>query len=68
MLQHTFMHIQSTGAVTEQRLWQAGLSDWGAFSDDISIALSGKRKYLSNYLIPRLLNFFHPDNFKLPAA
>jgi len=45
MLQHTFMHIQSIGAVTEQRLWEAGLRDWDAFSDDISIPLSGKRKY-----------------------
>jgi len=39
------MHIQSIGAVTEQRLWEAGLSDWDAFTDDISIPLSGKRKY-----------------------
>jgi len=40
------MHIQSIGAITEQRLWESGLSDWDAFSDDISIPLSGKRKYL----------------------
>jgi uncharacterized protein YprB with RNaseH-like and TPR domain len=39
------MHIQSIGAVTEQRLWESGLSDWDAFSNDISIPLSGKRKY-----------------------
>jgi len=39
------MHIQSIGAVTEQRLWEAGLSDWDAFSDDISIPLSGQRQY-----------------------
>jgi len=45
MLQNTFMHIQSIGKVTEQRLWEAGLSDWDAFADDISIPLSGKRKY-----------------------
>jgi len=45
MLQNTFMHIQSIGAVTEQRLWESGLSHWDAFSDDISIPLSGKRKY-----------------------
>jgi len=46
MLQNTFMHIQSIGAITEQRLWESGLSDWDAFSNDISIPLSGKRKYL----------------------
>jgi len=46
MLQNTFIHIQSIGAITEQRLWESGLRDWDAFTDDISIPLSGKRKYL----------------------
>jgi uncharacterized protein YprB with RNaseH-like and TPR domain len=46
MLQNSFIHIQSIGAITEQRLWESGLSNWGAFSDDISIPLSGKRRYL----------------------
>ena len=45
MLQHTFMHIQSIGAMTEQRLWEAGFRDWDTFSDDISIPFSGKREY-----------------------
>jgi len=46
MLQNTFIHIQSIGAITEQRLWESGLRDWDAFTDDISIPLSGKRKFL----------------------
>ncbi len=46
MLQNTFMHIQSIGALTEQRLWESGIRDWDAFSDDISMPLSGNRKYL----------------------
>jgi len=46
MLQNTFIHIQSIGTITEQRLWESGLRDWDAFTDDISIPLSGKRKYL----------------------
>ena len=46
MLQNTFIHIQSIGAITEQRLWDSGLRDWDTFSDDISIPLSDKRKYL----------------------
>ena len=46
MLQNTFIHIQGIGAITEQRLWESGLRDWEAFSDDISISLSGKRKHL----------------------
>ena len=46
MLQNTFIHIQGIGAIIEQRLWESGLNDWDAFSDDNSIPLSGKRKYL----------------------
>ena len=46
MLQNTFIHIQSIGSITEKRLWESGLSDWDVFSDDISISLSGNRKYL----------------------
>ena len=46
MLQNTFMHIQSIGAVTEQKLWDSGINNWDLFTDDISIPLSGKRKYL----------------------
>jgi hypothetical protein len=46
MLQNTFIHIQSIGALTEQRLWESGLRHWDAFSDDISIPLSSSRKHL----------------------
>jgi len=46
MLQNTFIHIQGIGAITEQKLWESGLSHWDAFSDDISIPLSVGRKYL----------------------
>ena len=46
MLQNTFIHIQSIGAVTEQKLWESGIRDWDAFSGDPSIPMSGKRKYL----------------------
>lgn len=46
MLQNTFIHIQSIGTITEQRLWESGLSDWDVFSDAISMPLSGSRKFL----------------------
>ena len=46
MLINTFLHIQSIGAITEQRIWDSGLRDWNSFSDDISIPLSDSRKYL----------------------
>jgi uncharacterized protein YprB with RNaseH-like and TPR domain len=39
------MHIQSIGTVTEQKLWDSGINNWDLFTDDISIPLSGKRKY-----------------------
>ena len=40
------MHIQSIGAITEQKLWDSGINNWDLFTDDIQIPLSGKRKYL----------------------
>jgi uncharacterized protein YprB with RNaseH-like and TPR domain len=45
MLQNTFIHIQGIGAITEQRLWESGLRDWDAISDDISIPIPAGRKY-----------------------
>ena len=46
MLHNTFIHIQSIGAVTEQKLWDSGIHNWDLFTDDIQNPLSGKRKYL----------------------
>ena len=40
MLQNTFMHIQSIGAVTEQKLWDSDINNWDLFTDDISIPFS----------------------------
>jgi uncharacterized protein YprB with RNaseH-like and TPR domain len=62
MLQNTFMHIQSIGAITEQRLWESGLSDWDAFSGDILIPLSGKRKYLLQKGIDESRQHLHQNN------
>jgi uncharacterized protein YprB with RNaseH-like and TPR domain len=62
MLQNTFMHIQSIGAITEQRLWESGLRDWDAFSGDISIPLSGKRKYLLQKGIDESRQHLHQNN------
>jgi uncharacterized protein YprB with RNaseH-like and TPR domain len=45
MLQNTFIHIQSIGALTEQKLWESGLRQWDAFSDDISIPVSAGRQH-----------------------
>ena len=62
MLQNTFIHIQGIGAITEQRLWESGLRDWDAFSDDISIPLSGKRKYLLKEAIGESKRHLYQNN------
>jgi len=62
MLQNTFIHIQSIGAITEQRLWDSGLRDWNEFSDDISIPLSGSRKYLLKEAIGESKRHLYQDN------
>ena len=47
MLTNTFIHIQSIGAITEQRLWESGIRDWDSFSGDLPIAVSpGRRHFL----------------------
>jgi uncharacterized protein YprB with RNaseH-like and TPR domain len=45
MLQNTFIHIQSIGTITEQRLWESGLRHWDAFSGDPPIPISAGRKH-----------------------
>jgi hypothetical protein len=57
------VHIQTIGAITEQRLWDSGLKDWDAFSDDLLIPLSGKCKFLlqngKSFDIPFIESFFN---------
>ena len=62
MLQNTFIHIQNIGAITEQKLWESDLRDWDSFSDDISIPLSGKRKYLLKNGIDESRQHLHQNN------
>ena len=62
MLQNTFIHIQGIGPITEQRLWESGLRDWDAFTDDISIPLSGKRKYLLQKGIEESRQYLYQNN------
>ena len=62
MLQNTFIHIQSIGAITEQKLWESGLRDWNKFSGDISIPLSGSRKYYLDMGIAESLEQFQRCN------
>jgi len=45
MLTNTFVHIQSIGAITEQRLWESGIRDWDSFSSDPPIAISPGRQH-----------------------
>jgi hypothetical protein len=49
MLTNTFIHIQSIGAITEQRLWDAGIRDWDSLSSDLPVPFSaGRQHYLLN--------------------
>ena len=49
MLQQTFIHIQSIGAITENRLWESGIRDWESVSSDLPIPISaGRKHYLIN--------------------
>jgi len=45
MLTNSFIHIQSIGAITEKRLWESGITNWQAISDDISIPVSAGRQH-----------------------
>ena len=62
MLTNSFIHIQSIGAITEQRLWESGIRDWDAFSDNISIPLSVGRKYLLNEGIEESRQHLYQNN------
>jgi len=62
MLQNTFIHIQSISSITEQRLWESNLRDWDAFSDDISMPISGKRKYLLEKEIEEFRQHLYQNN------
>ena len=46
MLKNTFIHIQGIGAITEQRLWESGIRDWGSIDGNLLIPVSPNRKYL----------------------
>ena len=45
MLTNSFIHIQSIGAITEQRLWETGIRDWDSFTSDLPIPISPGRKH-----------------------
>ncbi|MFC1578467.1 ribonuclease H-like domain-containing protein [Thermodesulfobacteriota bacterium] len=46
MLTNTFIHIQSIGAITEQRLWESGIRDWDSIDGDHPVPISPARRYL----------------------
>ena len=45
MLTNTFIHIQSIGAITEQRLWESGIRDWESIDGNFPIPVSPLRKH-----------------------
>jgi hypothetical protein len=44
MLKNTFIHIPGIGAVTEQRLWRSGITNWDIPFDNIQVPISPGRK------------------------
>jgi uncharacterized protein YprB with RNaseH-like and TPR domain len=44
MLKNTFIHIPGIGAVTEQRLWNSGITNWDIPFDNIQVPISPGRK------------------------
>jgi len=45
MLTNTFIHIQSIGAITEQRLWESGIRNWDSIDGDLPNQIASRRKY-----------------------
>lgn len=43
MLKNTFLHIPGIGAITEARLWEAGILNWDNFVEPYPINLSPNR-------------------------
>jgi uncharacterized protein YprB with RNaseH-like and TPR domain len=70
MLKNTFIHIQSIGAITEQRLWKTGFRDWDSFSGDIPIP-AGRKYFLEKGIeeSKKYLADFNPAYFskRLPS-
>jgi hypothetical protein len=44
MLKNTFLHIPGIGAITEQRLWNSGITDWDTPFDNTLVPISSNRK------------------------
>lgn len=73
MLRQTFLHIPGIGPKTEQAFWAAGVDDWDAFFDDVSLKLpASKRATISDVLTEsrHQLELQNPDFFarRMPAG
>ena len=44
MLKNTFIHIPGIGSLTEQRLWNSGITDWNTPFDITPVPISSNRK------------------------
>jgi len=44
MLKNTFIHIPGIGALTEQRLWNSGITNWDTPFDNTTVPISSNRK------------------------
>ena len=44
MLKNTFLHIPGIGSITEQHLWNSGITDWDTSFDNTPVPISSNRK------------------------
>ena len=62
MLKNTFLHIPGIGAVTEQRLWNSGITDWDTPFDNTPVPISPSRKMSIINGIEESINHLEIDN------
>lgn len=73
MLRQTFLHIPGIGPKTEQGFWAAGVHDWNAFFDNVSLKIpTSRRMAISDALTESMhqLELKNPDFFArcMPAG
>ncbi len=62
MLKNTFLHIPGIGAITEQRLWNSGITDWDTSFDNTPVPISSNRKITITKGIKESKHHFDKDN------
>ena len=62
MLKNTFIHIPGIGTVTEQRLWNSGITNWNTPFDNTPVPISPGRKITITKGIEESIHHLDRDN------